>query len=129
MVADAAGLTAFVAAGTVSHGGSGLLGSAAVTLASLLGCWFALAVLLGAYRMAADRVRVVAVWALAVPLAVLARALLLGRTLDGHEAAFLVTSLVFTALFVVAARVVTSHLGTSGPGPENRGQAPDRPGT
>lgn len=106
MAADAAALVAFVAAGAVSHGGAGLLGSAAVTLACLFACWFGLAALLGAYRTPARRVRVAAVWALAVPLAVLVRALVLGRTLNGHEAAFLATSLVFIALFVVAARLI-----------------------
>jgi hypothetical protein len=39
---------------------------------------------------------------------VLVRALILGRHLGGHEAAFLAVSLVFTLLFVVAARVVAT---------------------
>jgi hypothetical protein len=41
---------------------------------------------------------------------VLVRALILGRDLNGHQAAFLATSLVFTLLFVVALRAVVRAL-------------------
>jgi hypothetical protein len=107
--ADAAGLTAFAAVGAAAHGGLSLLGSGAATLACLLGCWFGLAALLGSYRTRA-RARTAAVWAAGVPLAVLLRALVLGRPLDGREAAFLATSLVFTAVFVAAARLAAGRI-------------------
>ncbi len=112
--ADAAGLIAFVAVGMVSHGGLGLLGSAAVTLVCLLACWFGVEAAVGRYRPG-TRVPALAAWAIGVPLAVLLRALVLGRALNAHEAAFLATSLVFTAVFVAAARLAATRIGRGTP--------------
>ena len=112
--ADAVGLTAFVAVGAVSHGGLGLLGSAAVTLVCLLACWFGVAAAVGRYRPG-TRIPALAAWAIGVPLAVLLRALVLGRALNAHEAAFLAISLVFTAVFVAAARFVATRIGRGAP--------------
>lgn len=50
--------------------------------------------------------RFLTTWALGIAAGVLVRALILGRALNGRQAAFLATSLVFTLLFVVAARAV-----------------------
>jgi pilus assembly protein TadC len=52
--------------------------------------------------------RFFATWAVGVTAGVLVRALILGRQLNGNQAAFLATSLVFTLLFVVALRAVLS---------------------
>jgi len=51
-------------------------------------------------------VRLVATWAVAVPAAVLIRALVLGHALDGKEAAFLTVSLVTIGLFVGLVRLL-----------------------
>lgn len=109
MAADAVALTCFVGIGTASHGGLALAGSGAVTLACMLACWFAAAAAFAAHRRGGP-VRTVATWAVAVPAAVALRALLLGRPLDSGEAAFLATSLIFSALFVLTARLVAARI-------------------
>lgn len=78
----------------------------------LLGGWFAAALATRLYvRFSAGRF--VATWAAGVTLGVLVRALILGRDLNGRQAAFLATSLVFTLLFTVAARAVAAALARS----------------
>ena len=61
--------------------------------------------LVGLYRQPSRR-RLLATWIVAVPLAWLVRALVLGRELDGSELAFLGVSLAFTLPFVAVARLV-----------------------
>jgi Protein of unknown function (DUF3054) len=87
--------------GVISHG------AAASDLARdalpLLGGWFAVALALRLYQRPTVA-RFLATWAIGITAGVLVRALILGRELDGHEAAFLATSLVFTLLFVLVVR-------------------------
>jgi tellurite resistance protein TehA-like permease len=45
-------------------------------------------------------------WLVGVTAGVAVRALVLGRAVNGHEAAFLVTSLVFTLLLVLGCRAL-----------------------
>ena len=78
----------------------------------LLGGWFAAALATRLYERPTLG-RLLVTWAVGITGGVLVRALILGRDLDGHQAAFLATSLVFTALFVVAARVVASTAARS----------------
>ena len=55
-------------------------------------------------------VRLAATWAVGVPAAVLVRALVLGRTLGGKEAAFLIVSLVTIGVLVSAFRLMLTLL-------------------
>ena len=111
--ADGAALLLFACVGLVSHrGGVSATGLARDAL-PLVACWFAVAAALGTYRRGGPW-RLVATWAVAVPLAVLVRALALGHALDGGEAAFLAVSLAFTLLFVLALRLVLTRLDVRG---------------
>jgi DUF3054 family protein len=86
------------------HGGISLRGYARDAL-PFLGCWFAAALLFRLYARPGPW-RLAATWAVGVPAAVLVRALVLGRTLGGKEAAFLVVSLVTIGVLVVAFRLL-----------------------
>jgi hypothetical protein len=100
---DAAALTVFVIVGLLSHHGRIHLHDLAATLIPLLLAWMATAVSLGLYphpRPAAFLVT----WLVGVTLGVALRAVLLERSADTEEAAFLAASLVFTLLFVSVPR-------------------------
>jgi hypothetical protein len=86
------------------HGGVSLRGYARDAL-PFLSCWFGVALVLRLYTRG-GLPRLVATWAIAIPLAWLVRALVLGRTLNGHEAAFLVVSLVSIGFLVAAFRLL-----------------------
>ena len=75
----------------------------------LLGGWFAAALVTRLYQRPSIQ-RLLVTWAAGVTAGVLVRALILGRHLDGHQAAFLATSLVFTLLFVLALRAAARAL-------------------
>jgi hypothetical protein len=86
------------------HGGVSLRGYVRDAL-PFLGCWFGVALELRLYARG-GLARLVATWAIAIPLAWLVRALVLGRTLNGHEVAFLVVSLVTIGVLVAAFRLL-----------------------
>jgi hypothetical protein len=102
--ADALALLAFVVVGVVSHehavAGRALLHDAV----PLLGGWFTVALLSGAYRRGGRWMLLP--WAVGLPLGVLVRALWLGHPLDRHQLAFALTTLVFGGAFVLAGRLV-----------------------
>jgi hypothetical protein len=75
----------------------------------LLGGWFAAALATRLYQRPSIQ-RLLVTWAAGITAGVLVRALILGRHLDGHQAAFLATSLVFTLLFVLALRAAARAL-------------------
>ena len=102
---DAASLVVFATVGLLSHGHALSAGGLARDAVPLLAGWFAVALALGPYRRRTVG-RLVATWVLGVPLGVLLRALVLGRQLDGGQAAFLVTTLVFTALLLTIGRLL-----------------------
>jgi hypothetical protein len=105
VAADAAAIVVFAVVGVISHHASP---SAFFRDAlPLLGGWFAAALVTRLYRRPTVS-RFLATWALGITAGVLVRALILGRSLDRHEAAFLATSLVFTLLFVIVARATLS---------------------
>ena len=102
-LSDAVAIVAFVTVGLISHKhGVSATGYARDAL-PLLGAWFAVALVLGTYRAGGWR-RLLATWAVGVPLGVLIRGVVLGRSLDGKELAFLGVALAFTLLFVLALR-------------------------
>src|SRR5712671_4836611 len=100
---DALAIVAFVTVGLVSHEhGVGATGYARDAL-PILGAWFGVAALLGTYRDGSLR-RLLATWAIAVPVGVLVRGLVLGRSPDSDQVVFLGVALVFSLLFVLALR-------------------------
>jgi hypothetical protein len=102
MASDAVAILAFVTVGLISHDGLSAAGYARDAL-PILGAWFAAAALFGTYRHGGWR-RLLAAWAVGIPLGVLIRALVLGRTLDGDQLAFLGVTLVTSLLFVLLLR-------------------------
>jgi hypothetical protein len=102
---DAAAIAVFAVVGLISHHASAT--AFAHDALPLLGGWFAAAFATRLYERP-SLVRLLVTWAAGVTAGVLMRALILGRHLDGRQAAFLATSLVFTLLFVVAARAATA---------------------
>jgi Protein of unknown function (DUF3054) len=102
---DAAALFAFAVVGLLSHHGGVSGNGVARDALPLLGGWFAAAVLFRLYRHPAPR-RLAATWLAGVTGGVVARALILGRSANGHEAAFLGVALAFTLLFVLGARLL-----------------------
>ncbi len=102
-LSDTVAILVFATVGLVSHDhGLSATGYARDAL-PILGAWFAAALLLRTYVVQRPR-RVLATWAIAVPVGILIRALVLGRSLDGKEATFLGVALVSILLVVVALR-------------------------
>ena len=75
--------------------------------------WFAVALATQLYSRPSIA-RLLVTWSAGITAGVLLRALILGRDLNGHQAAFLATSLVFTLLFVLAARALLAILARRG---------------
>jgi Protein of unknown function (DUF3054) len=107
-VSDGLALAAFVTVGLLSHDHALSLAGYARDLLPLLAGWFAAAALFRLYR-GGGRVPLLATWLVGVPLGVGIRALALGRSPDGKEAAFLGVALAFTGLFVLAFRAVVTR--------------------
>lgn len=103
---DAAAILVFVTIGLVSHHDAVSASGYARDLLPFLGCWFAAALVFRLYS-APGRWRLAATWAVGVPAAVVVRALILGRDLDGDQAAFLVVSLVTIGVLVLAFRLLS----------------------
>jgi DUF3054 family protein len=110
--ADGLALVAFVTLGLLSHDHALSLGGYARDLLPLLAGWFGAAAVFGLYR-AGGRRALLLTWAVGVTAGVLIRALALGRSLGGGEAAFLAVTLAFTGLFVLAVRALTRRLRTA----------------
>src|SRR5581483_8900073 len=103
VAADAVAIVVFTTVGLLAHGfeAAGYLRDAL----PLLVAWLAVGAAVGLYRRP-SRARLLLTWLVAVPLAWLVRALVLGRDLDGGEVAFLGVSLAFTLVLVAAARAL-----------------------
>jgi Protein of unknown function (DUF3054) len=101
---DAAAIVVFVTIGLASHDRGLTATGYARDALPFLGCWFAAALGFRLYRQP-TWARLAATWAVGVPAAVLIRALVLGRHLNGKEAAFLVVSLVTLGVLVTAFRL------------------------
>jgi hypothetical protein len=104
-VSDASAIVVFAVIGLLSHHAS--LSVFARDALPLLGGWFAAALATGLYVQPSVP-RLLVTWAAGITAGVLVRALILGRDLDGDQAAFLAVSLVFTLLFVVVLRTATA---------------------
>jgi len=105
--ADAAALVAFAVVGLLSHHGTVTAAGLAHDALPLLAGWFAAALVFRLYTRPSVS-RLLATWACGVTAGVVLRALVLGRTLNGHEAAFLGVALAFTLLFVVVLRLAAA---------------------
>jgi Protein of unknown function (DUF3054) len=117
-LSDTVAILLFVTIGLISHRkGLNLEGYARDAL-PLLGSWFAAAM---TFRTYADPRfwRLAATWAAGVSIGVLIRALILGRSLNGKEAAFFCVALVTIAVFVVVLRLVASLTRPSRPAPHS----------
>ena len=109
VLADALCILVFTCIGMLSHD-RGITGNGiARDTVPLLGAWLGAALLLRTYRRPSVA-RLLATWAVGIPAGVLVRALVLGRDLDGGQAAFLLTTLGFSALLIGGARL---GLGTA----------------
>ncbi len=104
-LADAAALVLFSVVGLLSHDGAVSASGLARDALPLLAGWFAAALLFRTYRRRSARALLLN-WIVGVPLGVALRAVVLGRALEGREAAFLAVALTFTLVFVLALRVV-----------------------
>jgi Protein of unknown function (DUF3054) len=102
-VADALGILTFATVGLLSHDHALRLPGYARDALPVLGGWYAAAFVFGAYRTPSRRTFLLT-WIVGVPLGILVRALVLGRSLDGDQAVFLGITLAFTLLFVLAFR-------------------------
>jgi hypothetical protein len=126
-VADALGLVAFVTVGLLSHDHTLGLRGYARDLLPLLAGWFVVAALFRLYR-GGGRLVLLATWLVGVPLGVGIRALVLGRSPDGKEAAFLGVALAFTGLFVLAFRAaLTRRPARAAPSPRRRARTRSPP--
>ena len=91
----------FAIVGMLSHGAAASAFARAAL--PLLGGFAAVALVTRLYERP-SLPRLLVTWIVGITAGVLVRALILGRDLNGHQAAFLATSLGFTLLFVVALR-------------------------
>lgn len=108
VAADAIAIVVFAAIGQLSHhGGVSASGFARDALPIMAG-WFVAAAVFGAYRNPSRRAFVLT-WLVGVTAGVALRALVLGRTANGHEAAFLLVSLVFTLLLILSCRAFAAR--------------------
>lgn len=108
VAADAIAIVLFAAIGQLSHhGGVSASGFARDALPIMAG-WFVAAAVFGAYRNPSRRAFVLT-WLVGVTAGVALRALVLGRTANGHEAAFLLVSLVFTLLLILSCRAFAAR--------------------
>jgi Protein of unknown function (DUF3054) len=101
---DTAALAVFAVVGLLSHHGAVSGRGLARDAVPLVVGWFAAAALLRLYARP-SLARLASTWLAGVTGAVVVRALVLGHHEVGREAAFLAVSLVFTALFVLVARL------------------------
>lgn len=101
---DAAALVVFAVIGLLSHTHGVSARGLARDALPLLGGWFVAATLFRLYARP-SRARLAQTWLAGVAGGVVVRALVLGHHAVGREAAFLGVSLVFTLVFVLAARL------------------------
>jgi len=104
ILSDAAAIALFAVVGLISHHAAP--SAFARDALPLLGGWLAAALVTRLYERPSIP-RLLLTWVTGITAGVLVRALILGRSLDGHEAAFLAVSLTFSLLFVVALRTAT----------------------
>jgi hypothetical protein len=102
---DAAGLLTFTAVGIAMHGAG--FGAIPIlrNVVPILGIWFLLAPVTGIYRHPGWR-SLLEHWAVALPLAVVARQWWVGRLFSRATVAFLIASLILTLAILAAGRLI-----------------------
>jgi hypothetical protein len=110
-IADALAIVAFATVGLLSHDHALSVSGYARDALPILCGWFAAALAFGLYRRPTRRTLLLT-WAVGVPLGILLRALVLGRSLDSDQAIFLGITLTFTLLFVLAFRAALQVFAT-----------------
>ena len=114
MLADIVALILFATLGQLSHDHSVSAAGYARDALPLMAGWFATALALRTYARPSRRV-FLQTWAIGVTAGVLLRAAVLGRHLGGDQLAFLITSLVFTLLLLLACRAVATRWSATVP--------------
>ena len=107
---DATAFLIFAIVGMLSHDGTVFIRGFVRDALPLWVGWFAVALAVGLYRRP-TRGRLLAAWAVGVPLGVLIRGIALGRHLDGSQLAFLITTMIFTGLMIVLLRWLARRVG------------------
>jgi hypothetical protein len=107
---DTAAIVVFAVIGNLSHHGDVSVRGLARDVLPLLGGWLAAALMFGLYRQP-TLWRLAATWLVGVTAGVVVRAAILGHTNAGKGASFLAVALVFTLLFSLAARALTTRMG------------------
>lgn len=102
---DAAGLLVFTAVGIAMHGAG--FGAMPIlrNVVPILGIWFLLAPVTGIYRQTGWRSLVIH-WAVALPLAVVARQWWVGRLFSRATVAFLIASMILTLAILLVGRLL-----------------------
>ncbi len=103
-LADGAAIVAFAMIGVVSHTGGATPGALLEDALPLLAGWSAAAAVFRLYSRPTTHALLLT-WAVGVPLGVAVRAAVLGRLDEPRQLAFLATTLLFTFVFVAAARI------------------------
>ena len=116
-VVDVFALIAFVLVGIRSHHESGAAALFLRSAVPLLVAWFVVAVAVGTYRRPTTRTLLIT-WALAMPVGLIARSLIVGSPTGGRLVTFLGVGLAFTLLFLVVGRVLLG--GPRAPGAPRR---------
>jgi hypothetical protein len=114
VVADAAALLAFVAVGLRSHRIGAVPEVAARNLVPLAVSWVLVSLVVGTYRRR-DLVSLLATWAVAVPLGLLARTWWVGSPRGARIVVFLAVGLVFTLVFLAIGRTVAAAITRTRP--------------
>jgi hypothetical protein len=109
VASDTAAIIIFVTIGLLSHHKGLTPRGYARDALSLLGGWFAAAIIFRTYRTHRTT-RVLATWAVGITAGVIARALILGHAFNGNEAAFYGITLAFVLLFVYMLRSLVGVL-------------------
>ena len=120
--ADGVAILAFTIIGVVSHRGALPPSALAEDALPLLGGWFAAALAFRLYARPRWRTFLLT-WVIGIPVGVLVRAAALGRLDEPRQLAFLVTTLVLSLVFVLAARALVATLSAYGAG-RDRGSSP-----
>jgi hypothetical protein len=107
---DVLALIAFVLVGIRSHHESGAAALFLRNAVPLLVAWFVVAVAVGTYRRPSTRTLLIN-WAVAVPVGLIARSLVIGSPTGGRLVTFLGVGLAFTLLFLIVGRALAGVIG------------------
>jgi len=114
VTADAVALLAFVGVGMRSHQIDAIAEVAARNVVPLAVTWAMVSVVAGTYRRR-DLASLLATWAIAVPLGLLARTWWVGSPRSGRIAVFLGVGMVFTLVFLMLGRGVAAAITRTRP--------------